>query len=104
MMDSARVIGFEEPPYFLLARIRFGRDLFTLIWLGLRTSLLLGFMASIVNIIVGIIWGAVSAYYGGQVDILRTFQDIWGSFLRHNDRYYFRSHWSRILHLYLHDI
>ena len=81
MMDGARVIGFEEPPYFLFGTDTFGRDLFTLIWLGLRTSLLLGFMASIVNIIVGIIWGAVSAYYGGQVDILmERFKDIWGSF------------------------
>jgi ABC-type dipeptide/oligopeptide/nickel transport system permease subunit len=81
MMDGARVVGFDEAPYFYFGTDTFGRDLFTLIWLGLRTSLLLGFMASIVNIVLGIIWGAISAYYGGQVDILmERFKDIWGSF------------------------
>jgi ABC-type dipeptide/oligopeptide/nickel transport system permease subunit len=37
-------------------------------------------MAAMVNIVVGIIWGATSAYYGGQVDILmERFTDIWGA-------------------------
>jgi ABC-type dipeptide/oligopeptide/nickel transport system permease subunit len=81
MMDGARIVGFDKPPFFLFGTDPYGRDLFTLIWLGLRTSLLLGLMASLVNIIIGIIWGAISAYYGGQVDILmERFKDIWGSF------------------------
>ncbi len=81
MMNGAYQLGFETTPYFLFGTDVFGKDLFTLIWLGLRTSLLLGFMAAMVNIVVGIIWGATSAYYGGQVDILmERFTDIWGSF------------------------
>ncbi len=81
MMNGAYSLGFETIPYFYFGTDVFGKDLFTLIWLGLRTSLLLGFLASLVNIIVGIIWGATSAYYGGQVDILmERFTDIWGSF------------------------
>ncbi|MCV2232471.1 ABC transporter permease [Paracholeplasma manati] len=81
MKDGAYAVGFEDTPYFLFGTDEFGRDLFTLIWLGLRTSLLLGFMAAAVNIVVGIIWGSTSAYYGGQVDILmERFVDIWGSF------------------------
>jgi len=81
MMNGAYALGFEEAPYFLFGTDVFGKDLFTLIWLGLRTSLLLGFMAALINIIVGVIWGATSAYYGGQVDILmERFTDIWGSF------------------------
>ncbi len=80
-MNGAYALGFESSPYFLFGTDVFGKDLFTLIWLGLRTSLLLGFMASLVNITVGIVWGAISAYYGGQVDILmERFTDIWGSF------------------------
>lgn len=80
-MNGAYALGFDSSPYFLFGTDVFGKDLFTLIWLGLRTSLLLGFMASIVNITVGIIWGAISAYYGGQVDILmERFTDVWGSF------------------------
>ena len=80
-MNGAYALGFESSPYFLFGTDVFGKDLFTLIWLGLRTSLLLGFMASLVNITVGIVWGAISAYYGGQVDILmERFTDVWGSF------------------------
>ena len=81
LMDGAYELGFKNTPYFLFGTDVFGKDLFTLIWLGLRTSLLLGFLAAIVNIFIGIIWGSVSAYYGGQVDILmERFKDIWGSF------------------------
>ncbi|HAQ56480.1 MAG TPA: hypothetical protein DCR44_03660 [Acholeplasmatales bacterium] len=81
MLDGSYALGFETTPYFLFGTNVFGQDLFTLIWLGLRTSLLLGFMAACVNIFVGIIWGATSAYYGGQVDIMmERFTDIWGSF------------------------
>lgn len=74
-------LNFEETPYFIFGTDVFGKDLFVLIWLGLRTSLLLGFLATLFNIIIGIIWGATSAYYGGQVDMLmERFTDIWGSF------------------------
>ncbi len=81
MVDGAYALGFENVPYFIFGTDVFGKDLFTLIWLGLRTSLLLGFLAAAVNIVLGVIWGATSAYYGGQVDILmERFLDIWGSF------------------------
>ena len=81
MMSGTYAVGFETEPHFLFGTDVFGKDLFTLIWLGLRTSLLLGVLASISNISVGVVWGAISAYYGGQVDILmERFTDIWGSF------------------------
>lgn len=81
LVDGAYSLGFETTPYFLFGTDVFGKDLFALIWLGLRTSLLLGVLATLTNTILGIVWGAVSAYYGGQVDILmERFTDIWGSF------------------------
>lgn len=80
-MDGLYAIGYDAPPYFIFGTDAFGKDLFVLLWLGLRTSLILGFLGSLVNIIVGVIWGATSAYYGGQVDLLmERFVDIWGSF------------------------
>lgn len=81
MKNGKYALGFDSLPYFLFGTDVFGKDLFTLIWLGLRTSLLLGFLASLTNILIGVVWGAISAYYGGQVDILmERFTDIWASF------------------------
>ncbi|MFA5471168.1 MAG: ABC transporter permease [Acholeplasmataceae bacterium] len=81
MVEGTYALGFENIPFFLFGTDVFGKDLFTLIWLGLRTSLLLGFLAAAINIVLGVIWGATSAYYGGQVDMLmERFLDIWGSF------------------------
>lgn len=45
-----------------------GRDLLTRILYGARISLTVGFMASFINLTVGVVYGGVSGYYGGQVD------------------------------------
>ncbi len=80
-LDGKYALGYDEIPYFLFGTDVGGKDLFSLIWLGLRTSLLLGFLAALTNIFLGVIWGSISGYYGGQVDILmERFKDIWGSF------------------------
>lgn len=80
-MDGAKLLGMESTPYFLFGTDGLGRDVLTLVFLGLRTSLLLGLIAATVNITVGVIWGSTSAYYGGQTDILmERFKDVWGSF------------------------
>lgn len=81
MMNGKYLLGFDEVPYFYFGTDVGGRDLFSLIFLGLRTSLLLGFIVTAVNVMVGVIWGSISAYYGGKVDILmERFVDIWSSF------------------------
>lgn len=81
MMSGRYELGIEDEPYFLFGTDTLGMDLFSLIWLGLRTSLLLGFVATMTNTFFGIIWGSISGYFGGQVDILmERFTDIWGSF------------------------
>lgn len=45
-----------------------GRDLFVRAWEGARTSLLIAFVAVSINIIVGVIYGGISGYFGGTVD------------------------------------
>lgn len=45
-----------------------GRDLFTRAWYGARISLFIGLMAAIIDFVVGIIYGGVSAIRGGKVD------------------------------------
>lgn len=45
-----------------------GRDLFTRVWYGARISLFIGFAASAIDLIIGVIWGGIAGYMGGRVD------------------------------------
>jgi len=71
--------GYDEIPYFLFGTSGSGKDLFKLIWIGTRTSLLLGVLVSAINISIGVVYGAISGYYGGNVDlIMQRFSEIVG--------------------------
>jgi len=74
-----KYLGYDKPPKYIFGTTDQGKDLFTLMFKGLRTSLLLGLITSAVNFIIGIIWGAISGYFGGWVDIfMERFTDILG--------------------------
>lgn len=45
-----------------------GRDLWSRIWEGTRISLFIGLMAALVDMIIGVTYGGVSAYFGGRID------------------------------------
>ncbi|MBQ3096503.1 MAG: ABC transporter permease [Clostridia bacterium] len=47
-----------------------GRDYCIRIIYGTRISLIVGFFASIIVLIIGVIYGSISGYYGGKVDII----------------------------------
>lgn len=49
---------------------QFGRDQWTRIWYGTRISLLIGLVAALLNLIIGVIYGAVSAMLGGKADAI----------------------------------
>ncbi len=71
--------GYESIPYFLFGTSGSGMDLFKLIWIGTRTSLLLGLLVSAINISIGVVFGSISGYYGGNVDlIMQRFAEIVG--------------------------
>ncbi|HVU04268.1 MAG TPA: ABC transporter permease [Polyangiaceae bacterium] len=47
-----------------------GRDYLARLLVGGRTSLTIGFSAALASVVVGVLYGAVSGYYGGRVDEL----------------------------------
>ncbi|MDR2505304.1 MAG: ABC transporter permease [Oscillospiraceae bacterium] len=47
---------------------KFGHDFFTKMWKGGQISFMVGFVSAILQTIIGVIIGAVSAYAGGRVD------------------------------------
>lgn len=53
---------------YLLGTDGLGRDLFIRIVYGARISLLVGFFAAFINFVVGVFYGAIAGYLGGEVD------------------------------------
>jgi len=47
-----------------------GRDYFIRVVVGARVSLLVGIVAAIMVVLIGVIYGAVSGYFGGKVDMI----------------------------------
>ena len=47
-----------------------GRDLWARVWMGTRYSLMIGFVAAIVQAIIGVMVGCVSGYCGGMVVVV----------------------------------
>jgi oligopeptide transport system permease protein len=60
--------GFE--PYYIFGANASGQDIFLRLAKGARFSLLLGVGVSLINFIIGLIWGAISGYYGGVTDLI----------------------------------
>ena len=46
-----------------------GRDIFTRVWAGTRVSLIIAFAAVLVDIFIGMVYGLVSGFVGGRVDL-----------------------------------
>lgn len=49
---------------------KFGRDVFIRTMYGARISLTIGFVAALLNMIIGVFYGGISAYLGGKVDMI----------------------------------
>jgi len=46
----------------------FGRDLWTRVWKGTQISLLIASLAALLDLIIGVAYGGISAFYGGRTD------------------------------------
>jgi ABC-type dipeptide/oligopeptide/nickel transport systems, permease components len=55
----------------------FGRDLWVRVWWGTRISLFIGIMAAVMDLFIGVLYGGISAYYGGKIDdVMQRFIEI----------------------------
>ncbi|MDA0880964.1 MAG: ABC transporter permease [Proteobacteria bacterium] len=62
-------LGAQPPSTtFFLGTDTLGRDLFSRILYGARVSLLVGFVATAVALVIGVSWGIIAGYFGGRVD------------------------------------
>ena len=61
--------GIDEP-VFLFGTTQAGKDLFTCLGSGARLSFLLAISVSVVNMLIGGVYGAIEGYYGGAMDLV----------------------------------
>lgn len=60
------VRGIEE--FFWFGTDDLGRDIWTRTWQGTRVSLIIGVVAALIDMLIGVTYGGISAFYGGKVD------------------------------------
>ena len=65
-LDLYEVKKVDE--YYWFGTDSLGRDLFSRMWKGTQISLLIAFVAAVIDVVIGVIYGGISGYYGGRTD------------------------------------
>ncbi|WP_338075652.1 oligopeptide ABC transporter permease [Chengkuizengella sediminis] len=71
--DQPRIDMYEQKEveeYFWFGTDGLGRDLWTRTWEGTRISLYIALLAASIDMVIGVAYGGISAYYGGRVDLI----------------------------------
>lgn len=82
ILESIPIIGFDgtdikgENKYeeksinenFWFGTDSLGRDVWSRVWQGTRISLYIAFLATILDLFIGVAYGSISAFYGGRID------------------------------------
>ena len=74
-------LGASAPSsHHLLGTDTLGRDLLTRMMYGSRISLMVGFLATSVALIIGVIWGTIAGFSGGKTDaiMMRIVDTLYG--------------------------
>jgi peptide/nickel transport system permease protein len=77
LRTDRHLIGFADPEVyekraalFILGSDKLGRDQFSRLLLATRISLSIGLVGVAVSLIMGVVIGGISGYYGGRVDLV----------------------------------
>ena len=74
-----RKLGYTKAPKFIFGTDSSGFDLFKRSFAGLRTSLILGICTAAFCFCFGLVWGSISGYFGGSLDLwMERFCEILG--------------------------
>lgn len=68
--EQARIDKGETVFPHIMGTDTLGRDYAIRVIYGTRISLMVGFLAAVIVVVIGIIYGAISGYFGGKVDLI----------------------------------
>lgn len=80
--DGTDYLNMNSPPSWahICGTDQMGRDQFIRIMYGARISLTIGFVAAAINFVIGVVYGGLSGYIGGRLDmVLMRIVDILSS-------------------------
>ena len=68
--EQARIDRGEDVFPHIMGTDNLGRDYCIRVIYGTRISLMVGFISALIVVIIGILYGSISGYFGGRVDII----------------------------------
>ncbi len=81
--DEVNIVDRMQAPSarYLLGTDQLGRDLLSRLVFGARISLTVGLAATTVNVVVAVLIGGISGFFGGKLDLaVQRFVDAWMAF------------------------
>ena len=82
-MNEIHLTDRYAPPswQYLLGAYQLGRDILSRIIYGARISVVVGLSATSINLVVALLIGATSGFFGGKLDmVVQRFVDAWMAF------------------------
>ena len=70
VVDYYKYTGMPDDECFWFGSDYLGRDIWTRMWRGARISLIIAIVSVCCNVVIGVIYGSISGYYGGTVDMI----------------------------------